>query len=277
MKTILTFLLFIIILSACSKQDEEKYPGVIKGKVILTTSYYSSLDSLPSHEGVQVTLSDNFDFSKTILSDNFGHYEFSNVKKGDYKLRFEKENFTYYEIYNIQHNGLDTLKNCSNKDRGSKIKLEQYQDTYYKTMGDPFISSYKGGIPSGPNQNKFGLNFDIRTRIYSFKDYRIIAYISDEETVSDTNYKQVIETSISGRVGIPFNSIPIKFHELDNSLFPRSSTIYMCFYPYEHYEYPEYDPWLGIYKYFLIYRHLGQTVSFTLPGEDKYYDGEVLE
>ncbi len=265
----------IIIFVSCSK-DKFDSPGVIKGNVYLTTDYHSyPLSGFDDHSGTAVTLYDQFNFKNTVKTDSDGNYEFRNVKEGQYHLLFEKEGFTYYELFDIQHNGTDTLNFTYAPTKSKAIRLEQIKKVDFRIVKPPYISSYKGTIDYGPNKSKFGENFDIVLEVKNQPDFGCIALINDSKPVDEFNYRHFVFPDLLRRSGIENPVFKINFSEIDRKIFTPGTTIYIRYYPCGS-GLVIYDPWMEMERFFMIYSHQSIYTEFTLPTESYYYEGREL-
>jgi hypothetical protein len=269
-------LLFLIVSFSfsCSK-DKFDSPGVITGSAFFTTNISSwPAEGYDSHSGIKVTLYDQNKFRKTVETDKNGEYEINNVKEGDYQIRFEKEGFTYYELYDIQHNGTDTLE-FFYTGATKTVYLMEIKQIDYKMIKPPFIASYKGSIDSGPNQGKHGENFEIAVEVENAPHFGCIVFVNDSKPVDDLNYELAVHTGTFSRSGIPNPIIRFKFSLLDRDIFHPGSTIYLRYYPCASGLF-KYDPWMEIDKYFMIYPNQSTYKEFTLPTDLFYYEGRLL-
>lgn len=271
----LLLILFLLILSC--NDDENKYPGTITGGASLTDNYYAQLFSgFDKHDGITVTLYDEYGFSSSTTTDIQGFYQIDNIKEGDYHLRFEKEGFTKYEIFDIHHNGLDTLNFGFDTSAGKKVRLEPINRVeLFKILEDPYIHYYKGSLDFGPYKGSgiCGKNFQIVTEVYSTSgEFSCIAFIDDNENVDNENYKLAVYTGTSSRTSISHLFLPIGFYSIDREVFPEGTNLYIRFYPCNS-DLSGYDPWIGKERYFMIDETNSKLVSFKLPHDEYYYVG----
>ncbi|WP_319482234.1 carboxypeptidase-like regulatory domain-containing protein [uncultured Draconibacterium sp.] len=265
--------LLFILLVACEKDE---YPGVIRGNVLLTDHYDSfPIKAYDDNSGIIITLSDiNGTITKT-LSDEEGNYELLNIRPGEFKLRFEKDSFSFYEIFDINIEGADTIDLTYSVNQHKLVRLLKLQPLTFKTVKAPYISSYKGGIQNGPYEGQFGLIYDIVTEIEQSRSFGCVAFISTEEDVDYMNYQMAIGCSNMSRYYIENRILEFNFHDLDRELFPLSTKIYIHYYPVDGGP-VIYDPWLDRKKYCTMHFNNSKKVSFTIPGNSMYYDGSPL-
>ncbi len=269
------FLILFLLLGSCSKEKFDS-PGVIKGNVYLTTDYNSCpISGFNDHSGINVTLYNRFSFRKTAKTDANGNYGFRNVKEGEYHLLFKKEGFAYYELFDIQHNGTDTLDFTYGPNKSKAVRLEQIKKLDFDIIKPPFISSYKGTIDYGPNKTKFGENFDIVLELKNRPDFGCIALINDSKPVDEYNYKHFVFPYLLNRSGIKNAIFKINFSEIDREIFTPGKPIYIRYYPCGS-GVIGYDRWLDMEKFFMIYPDQGKFTEFKLPTESFYYEGRVL-
>ncbi|MDX8338740.1 carboxypeptidase-like regulatory domain-containing protein [Draconibacterium sp. IB214405] len=265
--------LLLLLLLAC---DKDEYPGVIRGNVWLTDNYkFVYLDSYDDNSGVKISLCDkNGTVTKTI-SDEDGNYEITNVKPGEFKLLFEKEGFSFYELFDINIEGADTIDLTYPQKEGGVICLQKLESFTFQTIKGPYIDSYKGSLPEGPYEGQFGLVYDIVTEIGASRDFMCMAYVSTEEDVDYMNYQMAIFCHNMHRKSIGNRILKFNFHDLDRELFPLNTTIYIRYYPYDG-DPIIYDPWLNIDKYCTMHFDKSKLVSFTIPDDEMYFEGSPL-
>lgn len=274
-RNIFLSILFVLILSC--NDEETKYPGSIAGGASLTDNYFAELFSgFDKHDGITVTLYDEYGFSSSTTTDIQGLYQINNIKEGDYHLRFEKEGFTQYEIFDIHHNGLDTLNFGFNTSEGRKVRLEPINYVeMFRILKDPYIHFYHGSLDYGPYEGSgiCGKNFQIVTEVYSTSgEFSCIAFIDDNENVDYENYKLAVYTGTSNRTSIPHTFLGISFYIIDREVFPEGTDLYIRFYPCNS-DLSGFDPWIEKNRYFMIDETNSKLVSFKLPQEDYYYVG----
>jgi len=273
MKSSLIPVLFFILFISCS---EEEYPGVVRGNVFLVEEEYIHTNTVyDDHSGIRVLLCDiNGTVSKT-LTDKEGNYEILNVRPGDYKLRFEKDSFSFYEMFNINIEGADTIEYSYPVNKSKSIRLKKLKPLEYKIVDGPYIDTHKGTIPNGPYQGQFGLNYEIVVEIEESRPFGCIAFISTEEDVDFMNYQMAVHSYSLGRYGVENKIMTIDFSDLDREIFPLSTKIFIHYYPYEGGT-EIHDPWLNIDKFCTMHYENSRKKSFTIPGNSQYYEGSPL-
>ena len=273
MKNIVLISLLFILLVACEK---EEYPGVIRGNVVLTDHYnLVSVESYEDNSGIAISLCDiNGTVTKTI-SDEAGNYELVNIKSGEFKLHFEKDGFSFYELFDINIEGADTIDLTYPVKDGRVIRLQKLEPLTFQTIKGPYIDSYKGSLPEGPYEGQFGLIYDIVTEIGESREFMCMAYISTEEDVDYMNYQMAVYCHNMSRKNIGNRILKFNFHDLDRELFPLNTKIYIRYYPYDG-DPVIHDPWLNIDKYCTMQLNKSKLVSFTIPDDPTYFEGTPL-
>lgn len=272
MKNLIVIALVFQIVMSCSKEDY--LAGVIIGHATFCESYEAEIgNGFSDHSGINVTLYDRNNNKKTTFTNADGYYELNHIIPGNYHLKFEKEGFTKYELYEITFLDADTINFTKQTHIGYKVRLMPIVPVeYYHIQGDPYIDNYKGTIEYGPHKYVCGRNYEIVTEVKCSRDFGCTAFISDDMNVDHLNYKLAVPAGTFRRYGIENPIFRTGFKFIDRSVFPIGSTIYIRYYPCNS-QLSAYDPWLKIDKYFMLHEDNSKMVQFTLPFDEKYYDG----
>jgi len=102
MKTYLTFVIFLLFLASCQK-DEELLSGEISGIVFTYNHDYTKYND---QSGVQVALYNESALLDSTYTDAQGHFIFSNVLYGKYHVKYHKDGFIQtYSTNTVYHVG----------------------------------------------------------------------------------------------------------------------------------------------------------------------------
>lgn len=100
--TISIFLLTILGLSACKKDDPETPTPTIKYDIIGSVNLYDEGTTSVSDSGMLVTVVGS-NPAITAITDNDGDFNLSEVTSGTYTLTFEKANYGTFKRFNVDH------------------------------------------------------------------------------------------------------------------------------------------------------------------------------
>jgi hypothetical protein len=103
-------MLSILVILSCKKDHFESYSSPMTGKV---TIHKDSLEigclwCYFEEPGINVTAFGPDNLIQTTYSDSTGNYIFNSLPTGTYRLKFTKDNYSFHELYGIQHFGIDT-------------------------------------------------------------------------------------------------------------------------------------------------------------------------
>lgn len=271
MKKTLQPILVLLIFMSCNLNQNE-FPGTIVGNAFLAKYSYLSNDSVyADNRNIKVTLlTKDGNWTQTI-TDAGGNFQFTNIAEGEYMLKFEKVGFTYFELYNIQHNGIDTLNLSKSKTSDSCVKLYQQKECNWKIVNDLWIGYYHGSLNRPPYE--CGKNFQIITEVNSGFDMGCIAFIDTSKNVDCFHYKLAVPVSAFGRGGIQNPIMPISLSLFDLNVFKPGALIYIRYYPCITSQ-SGFDPWMGVEKYFGLIQGMDKTMWFKLPRDTMYFWGQ---
>jgi hypothetical protein len=271
MKQALQTVLFLLFFMSCNS-DHDEYPGAIVGNAFLARhSYYSNDSVFADNSDIKVTLlCKDGDWIKT-STDAAGNYKFADVADGEYMLKFEKSGFTYFELFNIQHNGLDTLNLSKNRVSDASVKLYQYKTYNWKIVEDLWIGYYLGSLNRPPYE--CGKNFQIIAEVKADNGVGCVAFIDTSKHVDCFHYKLAVPVSSFGRLGVENPIMPVNLSLFDLKIFRPGALVYVRYYPCVTSAY-DFDPWLGIDKYFGLIPGMDKTMWIKLPRDTMYFWGQ---
>ncbi len=271
MKRPLQTILILLIFISCNHSYDE-YPGIIVGNAFLAKhSYYSNDSVYADNRNIKVSLlAKDGDWVQTVTNAD-GNYQFANVAEGEYMLKFEKVGFTYFELYNIQHNGIDTLNLSKNKTSDSSVKLYQQKECKWEIVNDLWIGYYHGSLNRPPYE--CGKNFQIIAEVNAGFDMGCIAFIDTSKNVDCFHYKLAVPVSAFGRGGIPYPIMPINLSLFDLKVLRPGALIYIRYYPCISSK-SGFDPWMGVEKYFGLIPGIDKTMWIKLPRDTLYFWGQ---
>lgn len=271
MKRTLQPILILLIFVSCNLNQNE-YPGTIIGNAFLAKhSYYSNDSIFTDNSNIKVyLLAKDGDWAQTVTNAD-GNYQFANVAEGEYMLKFEKAGFTYFELYNILHNGIDTLDLSRNRTSDSSVKLLLLKTTSWKIVNDLWIGYYLGSLNRPPYE--CGRNFQIITEVKAGFDLGCIAFIDTSKNVDCFHYNLAVPISAFRRGGVPNPIMPISLSLFDMKVFKPNTVIYIRYYPCISSN-SSYDPWMGVEKYFGLIPGIDKTMWIKLPRDSMYFWGQ---
>ncbi len=271
MKQTLQIILFLLVFVSCNLSHDD-YPGTILGNAFLAKhSYYGNDSVFADNRNIKVTLlNKNGDWAQT-STDADGNYSFTDVAEGEYMLKFEKTGFTYFEWFNIQHNGFDTLNLSKNKVSDASVKLFQFKTYSWKIVNDLWIGYYLGSLNRPPYE--CGKNFQIIAEVKADQGVGCIAFIDTSKTVDCFHYKLAVPVSSFRRMGVENPILPVNLSLFDMNIFRPGALVYVRYYPCVT-SACDFDPWLGIDKYFGLIPGMDKTMWIKLPRDTMYFFGQ---
>ncbi len=271
MKKVLRIILFLLFFMSCNS-DRDEYPGTIVGNAFLAQhSYYRSDSVFTDNSNIKVTLLCKNGHRKQTSTNAAGNYKFTDIAEGEYMLKFEKSGFTYFELFNIQHNGLDTLNFSKNRSSDASVKLYQYKTYSWKIVKDLWIGYYHGSLNRPPYE--CGKHFQIIAEVKADNGVGCVAFIDTSKNVDCFRYKLAVPVGSFGRSGVDNPILPVNLSLFDLKIFKPGALVYIRYYPCVT-SANDFDPWLGIDKYFGLIPGMDKTMWIKLPRDTMYFWGQ---
>ncbi|MGD1842521.1 MAG: carboxypeptidase-like regulatory domain-containing protein [Thermonemataceae bacterium] len=212
MKKIIYSLLAILLLNACSR--DAVYPelrNTVIGEVIVRNEFGTRI---PDQTGVTVTL-DVTDFSA--MTDENGVFEITDVLRGNYRVRFQKEGYNdYFVDIEVRETG---PTNFNATDQGSDFNFVAPSTLGFDTFD--FV------------ENTSSIDFDVEfSEVITETDPGMVVFVSSSEDVSNTSYERSYSYRDFDNDGDIDNSDGNRLF-LSNlrSAFGDEATVYLVAYP----------------------------------------------
>ena len=217
------YLLFLVLLTACKKEDLSLGDDDIKGTVKLIDIYR---EELSDKSGVVVNLT-GYNVDMQTITDEDGTFYFNNVPFGVYQVEVEKENFIQEETgFSISH------YEKSGRYTGALLHMNEVPDFEVSVDSVVFIQE----------NEYYKIYLKIVEDYSNLEIFDLLCYASDSPDVSYLNYKDNFLVYVWTYFGLDYYSGDFSV-EYDLDMSDYSDTIYLRAYPQAYFDglYPNND------------------------------------
>ena len=230
----LSILVFIILISACTKETTTVAPQITGTMMGWATLYDEFGNRIQNRGGVLLTIEGTTPLITT-TTDPTGKYQVDNLPQGTYNIICTKSGYATFKAMGIAFVGGDTPK------------LQNVSLTQPSTTKISFITVTKDTL-----NKDFVFQFTASTNVPSGTNFNIKIYLSSSESVTSLNYQSVLIYGLkSGSASLKLNINP------DVHIFPSGTTVYAIAYG-DTYTDPSY---VDLYSGLTIYPGLNSQPS----------------